>query len=103
MIEKNNNKNEEFFSNAIVYVLGTFGSKLLSFLLIPFFSFYLTKEELGTYDLIITTLFLLVPFASMKIMDASYRWLMDEKKRLDLVIMLLRIHSQLYLLPHRYL
>ncbi|PQJ20915.1 lipopolysaccharide biosynthesis protein [Nonlabens xylanidelens] len=70
-------------TNTLVYSIGNFGSKILSFLLIPFFSFFLTKEELGTYDLLLTTIFLLVPISTFQISDALYRWLIGNDKNIN--------------------
>jgi O-antigen/teichoic acid export membrane protein len=66
--------------NTLIYTIGNLGSKLFSFLLLPLYSFYLTKSELGTYDLLITTVNLIVPFVTIQISDATYRWLVDSQK-----------------------
>src|SRR5690606_7012343 len=62
-----------------IYAIGTFGSKLLTFLLVPVYSFYLNKESFGTYDLVITTINLLVPFVTLQISDSVLRWLITSK------------------------
>lgn len=65
--------------NTIIYAVGNFGSKVFSFALLPVFSFFLTKAQLGIYDLLITTLNLSLPIISLQISDAVYRWLLDYK------------------------
>ncbi len=62
----------------MVYAIGNFGSKILSFLLVPLFSFYLTKAEFGTYDIIVITASLMVPFVTFQLSDGTYRWLLDK-------------------------
>ncbi len=68
---------DKLLKNTMVYAAGNLGSRVLSFLLVPLFSFYLSKEDLGAYDLITTSIILLVPFVSIQVSDAVYRWLLD--------------------------
>lgn len=67
----------KIFKETLVYSIGSFGSKIFSFLLAPFYTFFLTKEELGVYDLLITTISLFVPLVSLQLSDSTYRWLID--------------------------
>lgn len=54
--------------------IGQFGTKLLSFFLVPLYTYVLTTEEYGTYDLLNTTTSLLIPILSLNICDASLRF-----------------------------
>lgn len=65
------------FRETIIYSIGAFGSKVLKFLLVPLYTFFLTKKEMGEYDLFLTTITLIVPLASFQISDAIYRWLIS--------------------------
>jgi len=76
----------KLIKNAAIYSIGTVGSKLLAFLLLPIFSFFLEKEDLGLYDLVLTTIVLIVPLISFQLSDATFRWLLpadstEEDKR----------------------
>lgn len=67
------------FKETLTYSIGSFGSKILSFLLVPFYTYFLTKKELGEYDLLLTTISLFAPLVSLQISDAAYRWLIDKE------------------------
>lgn len=69
------------FKETLIYSIGSFGSRILSFLLIPFYTYFFTKKELGEYDLLITTISLFAPLVSLQLSDATYRWLIDLDKR----------------------
>jgi O-antigen/teichoic acid export membrane protein len=69
--------NKSLLKNTFIYAIGNFGSKILTFLLLPLYSFYLTTDEFGNYDLILATITLLVPFVSVQMSEAVYRWLLD--------------------------
>lgn len=61
-----------------IYAVGTFGTKILMFLIVPLYTHYLSTAELGTYDVLISTISLLIPIVSMQISDAAYRWIIRE-------------------------
>lgn len=66
--------------NTLIYTVGNIGSKALSFLLLPVYSYFLSKKELGEYDLITVTVTLLVPLISLQLSQANYRWLINKEE-----------------------
>lgn len=79
-------KNIDLFKGMIVYAIGNFGTKILSFLIVPLYTYYITTEDMGTYDLLITTVNLLAPIVTLQISDAAYSWIMREKDVEDICI-----------------
>jgi len=63
--------------NSFIYAIGTFGAKALSFLLLPIYTFYLSKKDLGIYDVLLTSISLFVPVVSLQLGYANYRWLLS--------------------------
>ena len=59
--------------------IGTFGSKLLVFLMVRFYTGYLTPAEYGTADLITQTANLLIPLVSLDITEAVFRFAADRQ------------------------
>lgn len=74
------NQGKSIIKNTLIYAIGNFGSKILAFMLLPLYSFYLSKDEFGVYDLFIVTINLLAPLITLQISDATYRWLIDSNK-----------------------
>ena len=58
--------------------LGTFGSKVLVFLMVRFYTEHLSPADYGTADLITQAANLLIPLLSLGITDAVFRFVMDE-------------------------
>lgn len=58
--------------------LSNFGSKILSFLMVPLYTRVLTTEEYGMYDFYVTTILLLTPLLSMNILDAVIRFVLEK-------------------------
>lgn len=58
--------------------ISQFGTKLLGFFLIPLYTNVLSTTDYGIYDLINTTISLLIPILTINIIDASLRFALDE-------------------------
>lgn len=65
--------------NIGVLTLSSMGTKLLNFLLVPLYTHILTTEEYGTYDLLNTTIAILIPLLTLNIADALLRFAMEKK------------------------
>lgn len=66
-----------FIKNAGVFLLGSFGSKFLSFLLIPVYTSLLSTSEYGQIDIVTTTQSLLFPLVSLCLSEAIFRYVMN--------------------------
>ncbi len=74
------NKYNTLISNTILISLGTFGSKILVFLMVRFYTDCLTQAEYSTADLITQTANLLFPIISVGIADGVFRFVMDKER-----------------------
>jgi O-antigen/teichoic acid export membrane protein len=72
-----NRKNKTLIKNIGLFTLGSFGSKILSFLLVPLYTAVLSTSEYGTVDLISSTASLLMPILLLSVFDATLRFGMD--------------------------
>lgn len=81
-------KNNTLTKQTIIYAFGNFSSKLASFLLIFFVTYFLDKSAVGEYDLIFNALSFLVPFISLQIGTSVFRWLLEDSKteNLNLIV-----------------
>lgn len=65
--------------NSIIFAVANFGSKILTFILVPYYTYVLTTSEYGMADTLISTLSLILPFITLYIQDAVMRFAMDSK------------------------
>lgn len=72
------NKYKKLASDTIVFAIGNFGSKILSFLFVSLYTLYLTTSEYGDADLITTTVSLLMPVLTVAIAEGVLRFLCDK-------------------------
>ncbi len=64
----------KLFSDTVILALGTFGSKLLVFLLMPLYTALLSPSQYGTAELITGTANLIMPFACVGITTGIFRF-----------------------------
>ena len=70
-----------------IFAVGSIGSKLILFLLVPLYTNYMTTEEYGTADLVFTVSQLLVPFVSVVIFDAVVRFGLTKSEKSENVLL----------------
>ena len=75
------NKYDYLARNTIIFAISTFGTKLISFLLVPFYTNVLSTKDYGTADIIATTSNLLIFAVTICIADSVMRFSMDGKER----------------------
>lgn len=62
-----------------LFAVSNFGSKILTFVLLPVYTSILTTEEYGFADIVISTINLLYPVLTLSIFDATLRFALDKK------------------------
>ncbi|MFM9403637.1 lipopolysaccharide biosynthesis protein [Myroides odoratimimus] len=72
--------NMGLLKKTMIYGIGSLGAKIMSFLLVPLYSFYIKAEDFGYFDIVITTMSLIVPFVSLQLSDSVFRWLITSDK-----------------------
>lgn len=73
-----NKKYKYLFKNIGLLTISNFGGRLLTFLLIPLYTKYLTTSEYGIYDLYTATVELLIPILPVCIFDAVQRFSLNK-------------------------
>lgn len=68
-----------FIKNVLVIGFGTVFPKLMGLIILPILTYRLSEESMGTYDLIETLISLLLPFVTLQISAAGFRFIIQEK------------------------
>ena len=72
--------------NIGLLTLSQFGTKFLSFLLVPLYTYALSTTEYGTYDIFTTTISLLIPLLTLNVADSALRFTLDKDSKKDSII-----------------
>lgn len=70
-------KYKKLASNTVTFAIGTFSSKFLVFLMLPLYTRALSNAEYGEIDLVVQTCNILIPIASIGIMNSVIRFGLD--------------------------
>lgn len=73
------NRYSKIVKNTFWFALGSFGSKAISFFMVPLYTKMLSTTDYGKVDMVITTISLIIPIITLQIVDATFRFVMDEK------------------------
>lgn len=73
-------RSKSLLSNTIIFALTNLVTKFLGFLMLPLYTSVLSREELGTADIINTTVALLTPLLTLNIVNASMRFALDKSQ-----------------------
>ena len=73
-----NNRGSYLIKNTIIFTLGNFGSKFISFFLIPLYTNALTTTEYGVVDLVTTVGTVAVPILTLNICESVMRFALDK-------------------------
>ncbi|MBQ8981225.1 MAG: oligosaccharide flippase family protein, partial [Eubacterium sp.] len=71
-------KYKKLATNTLIFAIGTFSSKALAFLLMPFVTRMLTTSDYGDADLIQQTVNVLIPIVFLQINSAALRFALDK-------------------------
>lgn len=69
---------KKLFNDSLIFAIGNFGSKLITFLMLPLYTYALSTTEYGIVDLILTTISLLLPIVGLSIYESVLRFGMDK-------------------------
>ena len=73
------NKYWNLIKNVVVLGVGSFTSKILSVVMLPFYTHVLSEKEYGIADLVVNTANLLIPLVSLSIAEAVVRFALESK------------------------
>ena len=66
-----NNKEKNLIKNTLLFTVGNVGAKLLMLIIVPLYTYYVSTEQMGQYDLVNTYVNLFSPVACLAILKAS--------------------------------
>ena len=72
-------REKEFAKNTVVLIVGKIFSQLITFFLLPLYTFYLTTEEFGVVELLNVLVFLLLPIITLQIEQAVFRKIIESR------------------------
>ena len=72
--------------NTLLFAISNFGTKFISFFLVPLYTNALTKSEYGTTDLVFTVCSFVVPIMILNINEAILRFALDKNAKYNTIM-----------------
>ena len=74
-------RKKELVKKTGIYAVGNLGAKVLSYVMVLVYSYFILPDEMGYYDLIITTVAMIQPLVIFQMNDGIYRFLAERKDK----------------------
>ena len=72
------NRGSKFLKDIGIYAIGNIGSKLITFMMVPLYTYFVhDTSDFGYYDLCLQVCLLLIPFFTLQLRDGAFRFLLD--------------------------
>lgn len=75
---KQESRKKYLLKNTLIFSIGNFGSKIITFFLVPLYTNVLTTSQYGTVDLMTVLTTVIAPIITLNISEAVMRFLMDK-------------------------
>lgn len=83
---KQETRKKYLLKNTVIFSIGNFGSKLITFFLVPLYTNVLTTAEYGTVDLMTVLTTVVVPIITLNISEAVMRFSMDKDVKKEKIL-----------------
>ena len=75
-------RSSKFLKDLGIYAIGNLGSKIITFAMVPLYTFFVKeRSDFGYYDLCLTVIFLIMPFVTLQLRDGAFRFLLETHDR----------------------
>lgn len=84
MIEaKQNSRKKKFIKDFGIYAIGNLGSKLITFLMVPLYTYFVERSDYGYFDLCFQVCLLMFPIITLQLRDGAFRFLLDTQDKTE--------------------
>ena len=73
-----NEKTKYLLKNTTIFAISNMATKLITFFLVPLYTFCLTTKEYGIIDLFFTISSVIIPIMTLNVVEGIYRFSMDK-------------------------
>lgn len=77
--ERIDKKSKKLLNNTFLFLIGSIGSKIIQFILVPLYTYTLTTAQYGITEIVITAINILIPIFSISISDGFLRFGLNNK------------------------
>lgn len=72
-------RSKKFLKAIGLYAIGNIGSKLITFLMVPLYTYFVNPADYGFYDLCLTLILAATPLMTLQLRDGAFRFLINNE------------------------
>lgn len=72
-------RSKKFLRAIGLYAIGNLGSRILTFLMVPLYTYFVSSSDYGLYDLYLTLIISVIPLMILQLRDGAFRFMIDNK------------------------
>lgn len=80
---------KKLYKNTLIYSIGNFGSRIINFILLPLYTFYISASDYGEYDLIVTIIAIVIPIITLQLPESILKFAKEKSKTIKNTLFLL--------------
>lgn len=80
---KQQSRKKKFIKDFGIYAIGNLGSKLITFLMIPLYTYFVKPSDYGYFDLCFQVCMLMFPIVTLQLRDGAFRFLLDTQDKTE--------------------
>lgn len=89
----NNSRVSKFFKDLGIYSIGVVGTRIITFMMVPLYTYFIEKADYGYYDICLTLCMMLIPVSTLQLREGAFRFLYSNESdsgRIDIVSFIYR-------------
>ena len=82
------NRSKKFFRDFGIYGIGVLGTRIITFLMIPLYTYFIQKSDYGYFDLCLNLCLLMIPVMTLQMREGAFRFLLvtqDDNERQSII------------------
>lgn len=76
-------RSKRFLKAIGLYAIGNLGSRILTFLMVPLYTYFVNPEELGYYDVWLSLIIAFIPIITLQLKDGAFRFLLGNEDKIE--------------------
>ena len=77
------NRFKKFIKAIGLYAIGNLGSRLITFLMVPMYTYFVNPADLGLYDISLSLIIAFIPIMTLQLRDGAFRFLINNDNVLE--------------------
>lgn len=89
-------RSKKFFRDLGIYGLGVIGTRIITFLMLPLYTYFVDKSDYGYFDLCLNICLLLIPVVTLQLREGAFRFLLVSQSEDERTSIITCVYKQFF-------